>query len=161
MAGAVAGGAGDDRQGKGSAMPLSVVDEAEEIAARRWLATETRAGRRARQAAALVGEVEALLARRWAETEAAPTIAAETADGSRWWTSADDPATYRLFDRHGQPIRCHLCGRDDRWTPEGDLENHVIRMFACEHEPLRIGHGLVRQVSTVALGRVMRCEAAG
>jgi hypothetical protein len=142
-------------------MPPTVVDQAEEVAERRWLATETRAGRRARQAAALVEEVEALLARRWAETEAMPAAdAADAIVASPWWAPTDSPTTYRLFDRHGQPIRCHLCGRDDRWTPEGDVEHQVIHMFACEHEPLRIGHGLVRQVSTVALNRVMRCEAA-
>jgi hypothetical protein len=140
-------------------MQARVIEEAEQVAAARWLATESRASKRARRAAALLAEVEAILARRWAETEPAqpPDVQAQVAAG---WSQAEPTATaYRLFDSNGQPIRCHLCGRDDHWVPEGDTEHRVVRMFVCEHEPLRIGHGLVRQVSTVALSRVTRCEA--
>jgi hypothetical protein len=108
----------------------------------------------------LLADVERLLAARWAATEPSqPTPEAPLAAAGRWWASADTPMAYRLFDRQGQAIRCHLCRHDDRWVPEGDAEQQVVRLFVCEHTPLRIGHGLVRQVSTVALGRVMRCEA--
>jgi hypothetical protein len=137
-----------------------VISEAEAVAGARWTATESRAVKRARREAALLAEVEAILARRWAETE--PTPAADVqaqVSAAGWSQEAATPATYRLFDSTGQPIKCHLCGNDDHWSPEGDAERQVVRMFVCEHEPLRIGHGLVRQVSTVALSRVIRCEA--
>lgn len=137
-----------------------VIEEAERVAEARWLATESRASRRARRAAALLAEVESLLARRWAETEPGQPadVQAQVAAG-QWWQPSETPTTYRLFDSNGQPITCHLCGHDHHWTPEGDAEQHIVRMFVCEHAPLRIGHGLVRQVSTVALTRVLRCEA--
>lgn len=140
-------------------MQVRVIEEAEQVAAARWLATESRASKRARRAAALLAEVEAILARRWAETEPAPPPDVQPQVTAGWSQVGNGSTTYRLFDSNGQPIRCHLCGRDDHWAPEGDTEHQVVRMFVCEHEPLRIGHGLVRQVSTVALSRVTRCEA--
>jgi hypothetical protein len=139
-------------------MQARVITEAEQVAQARWLATESRASRRQRQAAGLLAQVETLMSRRWEATEPdrPQDVQALVASG---WQQGAAPTTYRLFDSNGRPITCHLCGHDDHWTPEGDADRHVVRMFVCEHEPLRIGHGLVRQVSTVALARVMRCEA--
>lgn len=35
-----------------------------------------------------------------------------------------------LFDKLlGLPVRCRICGRADRWLPEG-------RTFVCEHDPI-------------------------
>lgn len=34
-----------------------------------------------------------------------------------------------LFDKAlGLPVRCRICGRADRWLPDG-------RVYVCEHEP--------------------------
>jgi hypothetical protein len=139
-------------------MQARVIVEAEQVAEARWLATESRASRRQRAAAWLLAEVETLISSRWQATE--PDRPQDVqAQVTAAWRPDVAPTTYRLFDSNGRTIACHLCGHDDHWTPEGDSERHVVRMFVCEHEPLRIGHGLVRQVSTVALARVMRCEA--
>ena len=139
-------------------MQARVIVEAEEIAQARWLATESRASRRQRQAAGLLAQVETLMLSRWQATE--PDRPQDVqAQVAAIWRHGAAPTTYRLFDSNGRPITCHLCDHDDHWLPEGDTERQVVRMFVCEHEPLRIGQGLVRQVSTVALARVMRCEA--
>lgn len=140
-------------------MQSRVVLEAEEIALARWEATEARPSRKQRAQEALLAQVEALIAQRWTATRSEePRDIQEQLAGDGWWTAPKTP-TYRLYDTSGQPIRCHLCGRDHAWMPEGDGERQTVRMFVCEHEPLRLGSGLVRQVSTVSLHRVMRCEA--
>jgi hypothetical protein len=141
-------------------MQARVLVEAGEVALGRWEATEPRGAKKQRRQEALLREVEALLARRWAETEPpGPNDVQAQLAAANWWVTDAAAPTYRLFDAAGQPIKCHICGHDHSWTPEGDSERHVVRMFVCEHEPLRIGHGFVRQVSTVGLQRVARCEA--
>lgn len=126
-----------------------IMDEAGEVAGARWFKTETRAQRLDRLAAPLLAQAGAIVDRRWAETQ--PTAI----------TSKDLPPdksiSYRIFDSRDSIIRCHLCGHDDHWTVETDKQG-VILMFVCEHEPLRIGQGLIRQVSTAALSRVVRFE---
>jgi hypothetical protein len=132
--------------------------EIEQIAQARWAATEPGARRRAPRTTAVVRQAEEIAGRRWAVTAPPARDLQSQLAADHWWATPAPGPIYRLFDAAGQPIRCHLCGRHDHWMPEGDGERQVVRMFVCEHEPLRIGHGLVRQVSTVALGRVARCE---
>jgi hypothetical protein len=133
--------------------------EAEAVALARWEATELRPSKKQRTQEALLAQAEELIARRWAATSPAEPRDIQAQLASDGWPAAAKAPTYRLFDTTGQPIRCHLCGRDHAWMPEGDGERQTVRMFVCEHEPLRLGSGLVRQVSTVSLHRVMRCEA--
>ena len=58
----------------------------------------------------------------------------------------------------GRRFPCHLCGEKDRWTIEGDEVTGQIRVFICEHEPISLGHGAVRQISSVPAHLVARFE---
>ena len=64
--------------------------------------------------------------------------------------------TYALYDQHGRAIRCHLCGQADRWTVERE---GVV--FVCEHEPILLGRGAIRQLSSVPASRVAAFEFVG
>ena len=52
----------------------------------------------------------------------------------------------------GQPFKCHLCGADDEWTPDNE---HV---FVCEHEPIFVGRGSIRQISSIPTRLIDRVE---
>lgn len=132
-----------------------ILVEAQEVAGARWRLTETRADRKTRLRATLLAKVEAILNRRWQETVPAPSL---TGLSEATETIGSYHTTYRLFDSSGRSIICHLCGHNDRWIPQGDVEHHIVRLFVCEHEPLRLGHGLVRQISTVAIHLIQRLE---
>lgn len=58
----------------------------------------------------------------------------------------------------GNKIPCHLCGNTDRWVIEGDERTKEIRVFVCEHEPVRIFGGSIRQVSTIPAWKVAKFE---
>jgi hypothetical protein len=58
----------------------------------------------------------------------------------------------------GQRFPCHLCGETDRWTIVGDEVKREIRVFICEHEPIPVGRGAVRQISSVPARLVSRFE---
>jgi len=64
--------------------------------------------------------------------------------------------TYVLYDQQGQAIRCRLCGHADRWTVERE---GVV--FVCEHEPILLGRGAIRQLSSVPASRVAVFEFVG
>lgn len=64
--------------------------------------------------------------------------------------------TYALYDRNGSQIPCHLCGQTDRWTSERE---GVV--FVCEHEPVSLSRGAVRQLSSVPANRVAAFEFVG
>ena len=58
----------------------------------------------------------------------------------------------------GRPFPCHLCGETDRWTIVGDEVKHQIHVFVCEHDPIPVGRGAVRQISSVPARLVARFE---
>lgn len=58
----------------------------------------------------------------------------------------------------GQPFPCHLCGATDRWTVEVDDVRQRIRVFVCEHEPIYMVRGGLRQISSVPVRLVDRFE---
>ena len=82
-----------------------------------------------------------------------------------WDKSAqqDPPKRYRiyaksdtdrlgLFTLAGTPFRCHLCFADDLWV----LDNPNV--FVCEHEPVAVGNGSIRQISSIATKLVREVE---
>lgn len=121
--------------------------EIEQIARNRWQATEPPPPRRNRGSEVVWRQVSEILTRHWPEPDTTELSALPAS------------TSYRLFDAVGRPIACHICSRCDRWIIEIDGDQQLIRLFVCEHEPLRIGIGIIRQVSTVSLHRVARCEA--
>jgi hypothetical protein len=60
--------------------------------------------------------------------------------------------------RSGQPFPCHLCGAIDHWVIEGDEVSRQIRVFICEHEPIAVTRGALRQISSVPVRLVSRIE---
>lgn len=75
--------------------------------------------------------------------------------GEGQWEPNPPAVTYRIHDRiTGQPIACHLCGSTDKWVVEGDEVRQVVRVFVCEHEPVSVGRGAIRQVSSVPRAKV-------
>lgn len=55
----------------------------------------------------------------------------------------------------GQPIACRLCGRDDRWTPEGECDDGLPRSWVCEHGTVS---GVVRQFDSVPARLIVAWE---
>lgn len=64
--------------------------------------------------------------------------------------------TYSLYDREGRLITCRLCGEGDRWS----MESHG-GVFVCEHEPVPLSRGAIRQVSSVPASWVAAFEFVG
>ena len=72
--------------------------------------------------------------------------------------SWDDIVWRGQFVLADHPFPCHLCGATDRWTVEVDDVRHRIRVFVCEHEPVGIGRGAIRQISSVPVRLISRYE---
>lgn len=73
--------------------------------------------------------------------------------GEGWWEPSPPKQTFRIWEQyHDGPVACHLCGDTEQWTLENDRHNKV---FVCEHEPIVVGHGAIRQVSSVPMARVV------
>jgi hypothetical protein len=72
--------------------------------------------------------------------------------------SWDDIVWRGRFIQAGQRFPCHLCGATDRWVPEGDRVLGYIRVFVCEHEPIQIVRGGIRQISSVSVRLVSHYE---
>lgn len=71
------------------------------------------------------------------------------------WEPGPQQPTYRIYARTtGKPFACHLCGSTDKWVAEGDEIRQVVRVFVCEHEPVCVGRGSIRQVSSVPFHKV-------
>ena len=79
------------------------------------------------------------------------------------WEQPPPPPMYRVYAASdttwrglvvmaNKPFPCHLCGEVDKWTVENE---HV---FVCEHEPVALARGGVRQISSVAARLVGRVE---
>jgi hypothetical protein len=49
---------------------------------------------------------------------------------------------------------CGICNQVDQWTPEND----PVTVFVCEHEPVWVGRGWIRQIDTIALRWVEEVE---
>ncbi|MCL4296778.1 MAG: hypothetical protein KJ077_13660 [Anaerolineae bacterium] len=82
--------------------------------------------------------------------------------GEGAWEEKPTPVTFRIHDAAtGQPIPCHICNSTDKWVVEGDEVNQIARVFVCEHEPVWVGHGMIRQISTVPVRRVGSLEETG
>jgi len=56
-----------------------------------------------------------------------------------------------------RPFPCHLCGETKRWTPifatRGE-KRHITAFIHDEHDPIYLGHGAIRQVSSISIGLV-------
>jgi hypothetical protein len=76
-----------------------------------------------------------------------------------WIDLAPEPppprSTFRVKDRRtGLWAVCRLCGAENKWTPE----NEPVTVFVCEHEPIWVGWGSLRQVDSIALKYVDEVE---
>ena len=82
-----------------------------------------------------------------------------------WDRDEYEPQTYTIYaltdtTKHdtvtlaGRPFACHLCGATNKWV----LDNEHV--FVCEHEPVSIGRGAIRQISSVATKLVGRAEVS-
>ena len=79
--------------------------------------------------------------------------------GEGQWEPDPPKVTYRIYDvTTGQPISCHLCGSTDEWVAEGDEVRQIVRVFVCEHEPVSLGRGAIRQVSSVPAHKVSHID---
>lgn len=82
--------------------------------------------------------------------------------GEGAWEPNPPAVTYRIHDQAtDQPIPCHLCNSTDKWVIEGDEVNRIARVFICEHEPVWVGRGMIRQISSISVSRVGRFEETG
>lgn len=78
--------------------------------------------------------------------------------GEGLWEKDPPATTYSIYDSAGQPFACHLCRSTEHWIIEGDEVERVARVFVCEHEPVELGLGAIRQISTVPVHKVAWCE---
>lgn len=75
------------------------------------------------------------------------------------WEPKPPAVTFRIHDvATGSPIPCHICDSTDDWVVEGDEVSQIARVFVCEHEPIWVGRGMIRQISTIPVNRVGRFE---
>ena len=75
--------------------------------------------------------------------------------GEGQWEPKPPAVTFRIYDLvTNEPIPCHLCGSTDKWVVEGDEVRQIARVFICEHEPVSLGRGAIRQVSSVPVHKV-------
>ena len=82
--------------------------------------------------------------------------------GQGEWEPDPPSVTFRIHDvASGEPICCHICGSADKWIVEGDEVRQIARVFICEHDPISVGRGMVRQISSVPVRRVGRFEETG
>lgn len=79
--------------------------------------------------------------------------------GERRWEPVPPSVTYRIHDQVTEkPISCHICDSTDKWVIEGDEVQQIARVFICEHEPVWVGRGMIRQISSVPVHKVGRFE---
>lgn len=57
-----------------------------------------------------------------------------------------------LYTPQGELFHCHLCQSTDKWI----LDNENV--FVCEHEPIWVGRGSIRQISSIATKLVGEVE---
>ena len=82
--------------------------------------------------------------------------------GEGQWEPDPVNVTFRIHDRvTDMPIPCHLCGATDKWVVEGDEVRQLARVFICEHEPISLGRGALRQLSSVPVRKVGHFEETG
>ena len=77
--------------------------------------------------------------------------------GTDEWEPSPPQQTYIILAAHdmywdddavlrGASIWCHICKQIDRWVPE---ETNGSIVWICEHEPVSVGRGMIRQISSV------------
>ena len=77
------------------------------------------------------------------------------------WEPGPEKATYRIWDKLGLPIRCHLEDCEDRWILEGLESQGIATVFVCDHGTQICGpHAAIRRVSSVPIARVARWDVA-
>ncbi len=82
--------------------------------------------------------------------------------GPGQWEPKPTQVTFRIYDQGtGLPIPCHICDSTDAWVAEGDEVKQVARVFVCEHEPISLGRGSLRQISSVPVDKVGLIEETG
>ena len=65
------------------------------------------------------------------------------------------------FDKSGKVAgkKCRLCGRDDKWTLEGeDNPVYVCEWDTPEHEPIMAGSFGIRQVDSISFYKINYAE---
>ena len=88
----------------------------------------------------------------------------------RWWRSLgwepvdeqpDERPRWRLVNRHGEPVRCRLCGYDDRWVFEGDPNRpRPWNAYVCLHGYVDLPRGRLRKLDSVNVRDVAIAERA-
>ncbi|HBY94084.1 MAG: hypothetical protein M5U01_30685 [Ardenticatenaceae bacterium] len=106
----------------------------------------------------MLEDFDAIASEAWQRSKTALDRLYDTMVGEELWEDSPYPTTYTIYGRDGQPIACHLCSSTGQWIIEGDEVRRVARVFVCEHEPVDVGRGAIRQVSTVPVNRVAWCE---
>lgn len=78
------------------------------------------------------------------------------------WEPTPPSVTFRIYHRTtGLPIPCHICDSTDNWVVEGDEVRQLARIFVCEHEPVWVGRGMIRQIASIPVGDVGEIEETG
>lgn len=128
-----------------------VLTEAEAVAGARWEETEPGQNRKKRLQDTFLEKVGQVALIRWEATQPEPVdIQSQIANDGR-------SKTYCLFDKNGFVIKCHVCGKEDAWTPEQD-QNSKVGMFVCEHEPIKTDRYSYRNTAIVSISRISRIE---
>ena len=85
----------------------------------------------------------------------------------RWWQTLgcdivdgmpDERSRYALYDHHGEPIRCHLCGSHDRCVSNGAEPGKPWEAYLCKHGSISVSRGAIPVVSSVNAAKVAIAE---
>lgn len=108
----------------------------------------------------LENEVGSILGNIWEQSKTPLEKMWDCWIGEGAWEPENPQSLYQIFGWEdirwqglevlaGHRFPCHLCGSKTKWKIEGNEVTRAIRVFVCEHEPISIGRGSIRQVSTV------------
>ena len=107
-------------------------------------------------------EIEEIAQEAWTRSQSPLEQMYDRWVGDGAWEPEPPAVTFRIHDAAtNQPIPCHICDSTDHWVVEGDEVKQIARVFVCEHEPVWVGHGMIRQISTVPVHRVGWLEETG
>lgn len=76
------------------------------------------------------------------------------------WGQMPPQTTYRIYDRAGQLIKCHLESCTDHWVLEGLESTGEATVFICDHGQVGGPRLAIRKVSSVPVRDVGRYEIA-
>lgn len=100
-------------------------------------------------------EFEQIAAAAWTHSQSPLEQMYDRWVGQGEWEPNSPAVTFRIYDvATSLPIPCHICNSTDHWMVEGDEVNQLARVFVCEHEPVWVGRGMLRQISTIPVNQV-------